>query len=80
MKRSPASASATQKELETSIAKWLTGARDRDGLRVNRQKSRSADPVAEEFVAVPTGTSSSLSPVLPMLGDNELELDEPNYE
>lgn len=73
VKRSPSTTSATQKEVETSVAKWLTGARDRDGLRSNRLKGKSTAVPESVAVAARAGSSSCL---LPMLGNSEQQRDE----
>jgi len=38
VKRNTAVASASRKDVETAVAKWLTGARDRGGKRMERVK------------------------------------------
>jgi len=47
VKRNTAVASTSRKDVETAVAKWLTGARDRGGKRVERAKraqlKRSSD-------------------------------------
>lgn len=39
IKLNPLMPAANQKDVETSLAKWLTGARDREGLRSQRMQS-----------------------------------------
>ena len=49
VKRNPRTSSSTLKEVDTAIASWLQGTRDRDGRRLKRvAESRRAVPAAVE--------------------------------
>ena len=50
VKRNPHTSNASKKDVEVALAKWFSGARDRDGRRAQRMKQQHArrSPVPEQ--------------------------------
>lgn len=59
MRQNPPTQLCTSKQVEEAIAKWLTGARDRDGLRNQRLSKSMTIPVAEDNHVTATLTTEA---------------------